>query len=272
MSAVIDIAMGHRVMPEDLRSDNPYYNTTISATKLESYIKAKLDKGYQPIALDRLLDSPLPDGKYFALTFDDGYQDNYDYALPVLEKYNVPASIFICTSFADQRIEPFEVSVHKILRQHGMKDYQALCHKFKRGSLLKRTRMLKVLTMMYNARVPALDGNMFMDWHMIRELDKHPLITIGSHTCTHQLLRWASPWQLWYELKRSREILEERLGRSVKHLAYPYGGHHMLVRAMTKLAGYRLAVTTRPGVMESNTGNLFSLPRNDLNEGDLNNA
>ncbi len=72
-------------------------------------------------------------------------------------------------------------------------------------------------------------------------------IEIGSHTATHAQLTALSDAQAFRELTTSKRVLERALDHPVKWFAYPYGAYDDRVTRLVARAGYRLAVTTRPG-------------------------
>lgn len=266
-SAHIEIAMAHRVMPEKPDASDPYAPITISVKELDDFLNQK--KEYEFISLDQLNECKDPDKKYLALTFDDGYRDNINYALPVLEKHNMPATIFVGTLFADQSLEPFEILLHRLLNQAGLKNesfekaYHAECAKFRCLPLNQRYERLKTLANQYGVDTPKTVSGDFMNWDEIKELSRHPLITIGSHGSTHRMLGKAYPWEAFYELKTSRKIIEEKLGKPVALVSYPYGHTNILINMMAKLVGYKRAFTTRSSIVRKPDS--FALPRIDLN-------
>jgi peptidoglycan/xylan/chitin deacetylase (PgdA/CDA1 family) len=91
------------------------------------------------------------------------------------------------------------------------------------------------------------------------------LIAVGAHTVSHPLLTAIPWWESLAELRRSKREIESRTGAEVRAVAYPYGGHSKAVRAMARLAGYRLGFTTQPGAIEGGTAtNMMALPRNEI--------
>ena len=98
-----------------------------------------------------------------------------------------------------------------------------------------------------------------MDWRALRTLMAAGF-QIGSHTMTHPRLPTLSPMACRDELVRSRRLLEDRLGRHVAHLAYPFGAFDASVRAIAAEAGYRSACTTRPSLASVDDDPL-ALPR-----------
>jgi peptidoglycan/xylan/chitin deacetylase (PgdA/CDA1 family) len=73
---------------------------------------------------------------------------------------------------------------------------------------------------------------------------------IQSHTLTHPDLRRLDDDALAHELRESKRIIEHNLGTPVTSLAYPYGLYDARVEAAARSAGYRLAMTTDPGVTQ----------------------
>lgn len=127
-----------------------------------------------------------------ALTFDDGYKDNYTYAFPILKKYKFPATIFIIVSQVGQ---PNRLS-----------------------------------------------------WEEIREMRDSGLITFGCHTFTHPYLdSLQSVEELKKEISFAKQLLQEKLEKSVQVFSYPMGRFNSMVVQIVKDAGYTMAVATNPG-------------------------
>jgi peptidoglycan/xylan/chitin deacetylase (PgdA/CDA1 family) len=92
----------------------------------------------------------------------------------------------------------------------------------------------------------------FLSWFELRELERRG-VEVASHTVSHRDLRTLDDRELAHELVASRQALERRLGRPVRWLAYPFGGHDARVVAAARRAGYLLAVTTIGGVAQDGT-------------------
>lgn len=119
-----------------------------------------------------------------AVTFDDGYADNYDFAFPLLRKYEVPATIFLTVGLIDGNPEVWA-----------------------------RFRELR--------GTPDTDIRP-LEWSQIREL-RDEGVEMGAHTYSHPNLMTIGRAQATSELQVSKEILEERLGITVDLHAYPFG-------------------------------------------------
>jgi peptidoglycan/xylan/chitin deacetylase (PgdA/CDA1 family) len=94
------------------------------------------------------------------------------------------------------------------------------------------------------------DDPSFLTWPLIRELERRG-IEIGSHTVAHRFLPSLSDAEMLDDLTSSRRTLEHRLDHRVPWLAYPFGGYDSRVEALSRRAGYLLAVTTRPGAVHA---------------------
>jgi peptidoglycan/xylan/chitin deacetylase (PgdA/CDA1 family) len=73
-----------------------------------------------------------------------------------------------------------------------------------------------------------------------------PLVSLGSHTCTHPRLSQIDPAQAQEEIAVSRSILEELTAQDIRLLAFPYGDHNSLVVELCKAAGYDIVFSTIP--------------------------
>jgi len=99
----LPILMYHHLGPLPPNPDKYRLDLTLPGNMLEEQLKFLRDSGYQSINLQAVADyfeigKPLPE-KAVALTFDDGYVDNFEYALPILKKYNFKATFFIISGF-----------------------------------------------------------------------------------------------------------------------------------------------------------------------------
>jgi peptidoglycan/xylan/chitin deacetylase (PgdA/CDA1 family) len=115
----------------------------------------------------------------------------------------------------------------------------------------------------------AICRELCMSWDELKAFANDPLVTIGAHTMTHANLARQSEDVALNELRCSRERIEAALGRPVLHLAYPYGDRSAAGPrefALAKAAGFKTAVTTRPGMIyPESAGHMTALQRVSLN-------
>jgi peptidoglycan/xylan/chitin deacetylase (PgdA/CDA1 family) len=108
-----------------------------------------------------------------------------------------------------------------------------------------------------------------MSWDELKPFANDPLVTIGAHTITHCNLARQTEQTASAEMATSRARIEAALQRPVFHLAYPYGSKFAAGPrefALAQAAGFKTAVTTRPGmIFPESAGHLTALPRVSLN-------
>lgn len=141
-----------------------------------------------------------------AITFDDGYADNYEYAFPLLAKHGLPATIFLTAGLIDK--DPAVVERFRMLRRATDEDVKPL------------------------------------EWSEIREMSRAG-IEFGAHTYSHPNLARMCGNALRHELTEARHILQQRLGQDVDLMAYPFGKPGEFYTAETvdavRSASYRYA-------------------------------
>jgi peptidoglycan/xylan/chitin deacetylase (PgdA/CDA1 family) len=115
----------------------------------------------------------------------------------------------------------------------------------------------------------AICKNLCMSWDELKLFAADPLVTIGAHTISHCNLAQQSETVARDELASSRARIEDSLQRPAIHLAYPYGDKPAAGTrefALARAAGYKTAVTTRPGmVFPESADHMTALPRVSLN-------
>lgn len=229
-------------------------------------------------ACDRLSQKSLPI-RAACITFDDGYEDNYSNALPILQKYNVPATVFIATDFIDGGIMWNDVIIESIRNMSGILTINELdvenenCVTFKeKRSLLDRLiPKIKYMTPVQREdivmQIADITGyqlkSLMMTSEQIVEMEEKG-ITIGAHTCSHPILRSIDEADAKKEIAHSKEILQGILKNNVNLFAYPNGrpGEDYSNRDVdiVKSLGFKAAVSTRKDIATSSS-NVFELPR-----------
>lgn len=199
-----------------------------------------------------------------ALTFDDGLGNHFVHAWPVLRRLGLPASFFICPELIDARRwiwnqeararlkrmapEARGEFAQAALRMHT-DAIEPMVQRMKQLELADREHAEAVLRARTPEFVPTPLEHEHYDpitWEQVRALDPS-LITIGSHTLSHPILPTIGDDALAHEVKESRRVLEERLGRPVELFCYPNGSHDERVYAHVSRS-YRAAITTHYGL------------------------
>jgi peptidoglycan/xylan/chitin deacetylase (PgdA/CDA1 family) len=216
-----------------------------------------------------------------ALTFDDGYRDNLDVAVPILSRYRLPATFFLVTEFLSHRArmwwEDLAWAVHHTTRAHvefeGIRyllgdpsvrraAYETLADQLKTRIAEERTCLLDVLVAKLAPAVTPPGSSLLLDWTGARRLREAGYV-VGSHTCRHPILGREAVDVQRTELAESQAALRKHLGGDVELLAYPNGrrcDYTDTTARETERAGYRFALTTETGVVATGHDPL-ALPR-----------
>jgi peptidoglycan/xylan/chitin deacetylase (PgdA/CDA1 family) len=208
--------------------------------------------------LDELTGDHSPSSMLVALTFDDGLRNQRTVVYPILSDLRLPATFYVCPGLIGRATTtwtwemwcrlpwlPETVRQELFEGEIGAVDPETITNWMKGLPLHKRTQLEQEI----RARSPDFsyterERNRYeiMSWAELAELDPS-LINIGSHTMTHPDLPQVDRDALIHELKDSQALLETRLARSVRDLAYPNGNHNDVV-AGAAADVYRSAVTT----------------------------
>jgi len=276
---VLSILIYHQVLPafDTLRPQVPVAEDF-------NWQMALLSRYCSPLSLSeglaRLRDGSLPP-RAVAMTFDDGYADNLAVALPILKKWDIPATVFVATEFLDSGIMWNDLVLEAL--KHTRLSRLSLPHidmeNLELGSPSSRhaaaMQLLKALKHLPPPeRLAAVERvcdacdyherpRLMMTPDQLRELSDAG-IEIGAHTCAHPILASLQPEDAAREIRTSKDDLETLLQRRVRYFAYPngrpgldYGSGHV---EQVKDAGFEAACSTHSGVISPSTDQ-WQLPR-----------
>jgi peptidoglycan/xylan/chitin deacetylase (PgdA/CDA1 family) len=170
----------------------------IAPQKLAQQVAAARRWGWRPTTLAGVVGGRA---RAFHVTFDDAFR-NVLSALPLLERLDVPATVFACTDFVGRTLDLPPLGSVAAEHRHELTT---------------------------------------LSWDELREASARGL-EVGSHTRRHFDLRGLSDEALRDELATSREQLDDQLGRRCRYLAYPYGQFDRRVQLAAARAGYDAAV------------------------------
>jgi peptidoglycan/xylan/chitin deacetylase (PgdA/CDA1 family) len=205
----IPILMYHSISEKNDDDVPAYYRQNTHPDTFEAHMRILTEKGYKAIDLNFLMNESgnpkNPTAKYVLLSFDDGFENFYTNAYPILDKYGLTATMYIISSMVGKEFK----------------------------------------------------GRKCMSWSQIDELSRNG-ITMGSHTVTHPILYSLSKPEIKNELLNSKHRLEDKLGSSIDHFAYPYAfpenDHNYIrhIKETLKKIGYQSCMTTIIGRADKN--------------------
>lgn len=277
--ARLQILIFHRVLaePDPLFPDVPDARRFRELVRMFKRLYRVLPLGE---ALDQLRDQQLPAGSA-ALTFDDGYEDNYSVALPILKDEGVPATIFVATRFLDggrMFNDTVWESFRHTTRNSADLDFIGLGQVAINTWDDRRRLSEKVIDAI---KYMDLDGRERAAERVAVELEVSPrsdlmmsseqvarlpaeCITVGAHTHSHPILTRLAPAEARADIVRGRVRLEQIRGEPIELFAYPNGvpgrDYARVHVDMVRDLGFRAAVTTAPGV-HVRTGDYYQIPR-----------
>ena len=231
-------------------------------------------------AANRLHSSTLP-SRAASITFDDGYADNVEIALPILQKYGVVATFFIASGFLDGGrmwndtvIESVRLAKGDMLNLStiglGVRTITSLEQRRETLSLLigklkylsheTRTSQVEKLSSIISAELP---DNLMMTSAQVRQLHDAGM-EIGGHTVTHPILASIDDATARKEIVEGKARLETITGTPVRLFAYPNGKpgkDYLPVHVkMIRESGFEAAVSTAWGAARQDS-DMFQLPR-----------
>lgn len=273
------ILVYHRVLPHK----DPLWDGDVDQSTFAMHMKV-LKEGFNVLpvseAIVRLNNGTLPP-RCVCITFDDGYADNYEVALPILKNMKLPASFFIAVGYLDGGrmwndtiIESVRVASGDRLNlqsiglgifdtstvdKRSVTIYKIL-EKLKYHPIQQRNIKAEQVASIVGAPLP---GNIMMTTEQVQQLHSAGM-EIGAHTVNHPILTKISNDSAKDEIVTSKNKLEEIIGDKIQAFAFPngkpnkdYNAEHVV---MVRNAGFKYCVSTSWGTVRKGD-DLYQLPR-----------
>ena len=274
--ALHSVTAGDTFYPDDLMLRCP-------ASKLEWMLRRLQQLQLDFVTLDEVvarLETPTA-RPFVALTLDDGYADNLTNALPVMEKFAAPFTVFVTTGMITREIDAWWFGVTELVRRRDHIDLPNL-GRFECADQAAKRRAYTAIAAAIHTNfdvlaevreaiaqagidIPALIDREALTEQQLRTLAQHPLVTIGGHTTTHLNLKRAAAATVRTEMADNRKFLRDITGQPIDHNAYPFGHSGACGEREAEISrslGFRTAVTTRAGtIFPEHRNHPHALPR-----------
>jgi peptidoglycan/xylan/chitin deacetylase (PgdA/CDA1 family) len=274
------VLMFHRVL--DANEISPWnHDLAISTGRFTDILRA-LKGQFACVDLYEWLRHPHHDRPSFAVTFDDGWRDNFTHALPILKAQQVRATVFVTAGMVGTTQQFWFERVGTIIRNGDHR----LTRKYFRDALqvtelpdspiplfravvqrLKQLPLPRIESLLGEAerqlQIATPDDRVVMDWPELAVMSRAG-VTIGSHGVNHAILVPLDETQRRFELEESARLLSSHDVGYVPLIAFPNGDYDDAAVAMSRASGYRAMVTASSEAPHSACGVL--VPRIPVSE------
>jgi peptidoglycan/xylan/chitin deacetylase (PgdA/CDA1 family) len=266
--------LAYHSVEETPQLTDPIFGASTSRVQFENHMKT-LARKFRPVSLDEVLQfaqagRQLPPGAV-AVTFDDGFADNYELALPILNRYGIPASFYIMVNAVENGTLPWYCRLRFAFHATNKMEWKdpvngrtfrldvpeerrvALQLAWDTGAKLTgsvQDRFIGGVEEALGTEPANAPHGFMMTWEQVRGLRKAGH-TVGAHTLSHPNVAQVSVSEARSEIVESKRRLEEKLGEAIEHFSYPHPALNPCwsnqTLELTREAGYKSAVLTTSG-------------------------
>lgn len=275
------IFLFHGVIPRQRHRVRNYSGKHIEADLFARCMKRLRSDGHA-LSMDEVMHhceqhKPFP-ARSYAITFDDGFENNLSVAAPILADLGIPATIYVTSGLVETNgmswIDRIEYVIEDVESQDLEVDWAPA--PFSIRDTESRIDFLKAVRR-YVKNDPSCDPNEFadalcarlgrpgrmstddpldlkMNWEQVRAAHASGYITIGGHSHTHPILSFLSPERLAEEIDTSLDLLATKAGVGPTHYSYPEGLAHCYSEAVIaelKHRGVRCCPTAMDGINQT---------------------
>jgi peptidoglycan/xylan/chitin deacetylase (PgdA/CDA1 family) len=272
--------------------EDDFYQVCVSPENFVEHMEA-LRAYAHPISLSKLVQNlkqnVLPP-KSVAVTFDDGYADNLYAAKPILEKYDIPATVFMCTGYIGKefwwdelehlvlssRADPCALRL-RVGRVHFTWDpaqgnsemdnlqvhrkfHRALYHFLLSLDVEDQNHAMRLIRSWSEVSSPGVSTPRALSEAELLRLVDGGLIELGAHTRHHPMLPQLSCERQKEEIRSSKRDLEVLVGKKIAGFSYPNGRATVDAKRLVQELGFTYACTSQHDVVRPGR-DLYGLTR-----------
>jgi len=293
-AGVGSIFMLHQVRPQPNAPFQPNRHLEVTPEFLRATLTHLRSRGIDIVTMDELhrkLTERDFARRVACFTFDDGYRDNRDFALPVMREFDAPFTVYVASDFAQGAGNLWWIALEMVIAKNSSIEasIDGVATRIDTSTLAAKhaafgrlhdwlralpgrddlAREIHALCAAHGIDQAAICGELCMSWDELKPFANEPLVGIGAHSITHCNLAQQPDEIASQEMAMSRARIEDALQHPVLHFAYPYGDKVAAGRrefVLAKAAGFKTAVTTRPGMVFPESAEYpTALPRVSLN-------
>lgn len=238
------VLMFHRVLPDkQITQPNAYstFGTLISQEFFEKVLTCLTVNGFQFVTVSELT-KHCENDKIIAITFDDGYLDNFEFALPLLQKFKASATFFpVVNPCKDNSVLPLDIYYQCIdemtLSENEREEYVTGTIK-QNFYWAEPDKQIELLNSLFK-ELPQKSRVSYMSAEQLKQLTDNGF-EIGSHGMTHSLLiaDYMNKEKALNELQKSKQWLEVVTGKPVTTYCFPAGRYNAKMIELAKQVGY----------------------------------
>ena len=233
--------------PSDPESDAIEPQQGITVAMFECFVEYFHRHSYTFVSPNEVAHGLDSNGKYVLVTFDDGYFSNAK-ALPVLERHGIPAALFVSTDHVMQGKAFWwdVVERESLKRRTPQKQINQVYESLKR---LRTTDAEAFVQAEFGPRAlrPLGDHDRPFTLPELREIARHPLISLGNHTSNHDVLTNYTAAEMRAQIDSAQEIIRSIVGKAPKFIAYPNGEISNEILEAARAAGMQFGLSVNPG-------------------------
>ena len=276
----VAILVYHRVSP----AEDGRYLQPVGPDSFRKQIKY-IAEHFEILRLDQLVAlirsaRSLPE-RAAVITLDDGYKDNYQYAYPLLQQYEIPVTMFVATGHLDNGELFWWDRVEHILKQttkrqldlEPLGNYRlepenrrfhaifSINEKLKRIPDDRKNLLVDKLSRICEVKTQrSLGREVLLSWEDVREMDRGG-VAFGAHSVNHPILTNMPLERARDEIVESKRVLEKRLGKVVMSFSYPNGDFDASIADLVTRNGFTCAVSVGAGRLISLADDVYGLNR-----------
>ena len=277
----------HRVLP--MRSKiSQNRELEITPDYLETLIINYKELGFKFCSIDVIYKNKLPflrlfyQHKFVNVSFDDGFDDVYTYAYPILKKYDIPFTLYLTTDFPDKRTIIWWILMENIILENNqiqlssgeqytcasLSEKKELYTQFLKKIFQSDNDTLVTFNSLFSSYIDtysSTNNRLSLSWDQIKEMVDSGLCTVGSHSVTHSNLLKISKEELIRELNESIKIIEIKIQQEVFHFSYPHSFWNIQIEKEIRKTKFKTATLGYGGSIRW-LDNKFKLSRNYITQ------